>query len=132
MSKTGSANLGVQKRERATLRRQKMQDDVRAKMSAVQYIRSIERIAEDLIQISDSLKRLKKGIDADRASKYHVQINALDKAARIKLSLLRKVLPDLKSLELSDPEGKNPLSPLADVMREAIEKARSVIDEDYT
>lgn len=109
--------------------RTRRMEEIRAKISGTQLIQNIEKLCVDLISIYNQLKILKRGTDEPVAAKYRLMIAALTKAADIKLSLLKKVLPDLKQLEITDPDGKNPLTTLADAMKQAIAAARGD-DED--
>lgn len=103
--------------------------ELRDKIQVQTHLNGLEQIAGDLLQIFKDLKKLQRGIDNDRRNKYEVQIKALSKAAEVKLAILRKALPDLRSLELVDPAGNNPLQTIADAMREVVNAVRGDDDE---
>lgn len=118
---------------RAQENRAKRKEELRDKFKVVEYIRQLEEIATEYDQVSKAMdvavtqkKKLTKK-DAEQLQARHHQIEALKfkiEVMRHKQDLnfrrLKFVLPELRSVELTDPQGKNPLGELADAFKEAL------------
>jgi hypothetical protein len=81
-----------------------------------------EEILKDVLEISDELRELSKTADQQAGPR----VGALKSAADIKLKLLDKVLPDLKSVEHELGEGLSALN--EDELRDRIRTLAAAID----
>jgi hypothetical protein len=104
---------------------------IRAKFKGIEYVRQLElchkeyektfaamasarkkkltaKDKEELVVIANQLDCLKLGLDIIKAK---VDLN---------IRRLKFVIPELKSTELVDPNGENPLAPLAEFLKEAL------------
>lgn len=106
-------------------RRLEAREALRDKFKGVEYIRQIEESYQELCKLDRTVVEAKN----TKQAPFHIQ-QTLDKAETrhkiIKTKIdtnfrrLAKVLPDLKSVELTDPNGNNPLSTLIEVFRDAV------------
>lgn len=110
-------------------------DEIRKKFKAIEYVRQLEQSAERLEAIVDNLniaKQLKAKLtvkDIKKISAIRMQIDVLMMQrdtikVQIDLNLrrLKYCIPELKAMELSDPDGKNPFMSMALQLREALSK----------
>lgn len=116
-------------------------EQLREKMKGIEYLRQIENDYKELdkqqelvatakVKIIDHIKVVGgkeiviKGHDTKELEIAIVRAEAVGKLLKIKMDTnfrrLAKVLPDLKAVELTDGEGKNPLGGLADALRSAV------------
>lgn len=80
-----------------------------------------EDALQAVVEISDQLRQL-----GDTEAPHHARITALKASAELKLRLLDKVLPDLKSVEHELGEGLQALT--EDELRERIRQLADSID----
>ena len=111
----------VQKIKQATA------DSIREKLKATTYLNQLSDAAEEYIDIIDNIADLKaKRLSAKSAAKliqidsqikiYDLQIKALKGLVDLNLRRLKFVLPELKSVELKDPDGNNPFAQLGNTI----------------
>lgn len=116
--------------ENKAIRREALREELQAR----EYLRQLESIDKEFGEINETVKNLKTptaqqtkanalvtgnnfGRELARAD---TRIKALKERATLNFKRLNKVLPDLKAVELSDPEGKNPFGNLLEAMRLSI------------
>lgn len=121
------------KAERQRLRREELRD----KFKADEYIRQLDIAAaqyDELLAAMDVAVTRKKRLtkkDVEQLNATNQQIEAL----KFKMDVLKQkcdlnfrrlkfVVPELRSIEMTDPEGKNPLGSLADALRDAVSGSR--------
>ena len=110
-------------------------EEIRKKFQALKYIEQLEKSAERLEEIIEKINKLSvikaklSKADKDRIYLLRLQSDALIMQrdtikVQIDLNLrrLKYCVPELKAMELSDPDGNNPLKSIAEVFREALEK----------
>lgn len=88
-------------------RSQNLQEKLRDKLQGAEYIEQLAVISEDYINILQNM-RTKSGRDKlEREDRewFKVRLQALKQASDHYMRLLAKVLPDLKSIELSGDIG---------------------------
>lgn len=124
--------------ENKAIRREALREQLQAK----EYLRQIQLIDDELKTLNQELKDL--GFDGRKTSKAAIakQLNENDlainkadtrvKVLKTRLDLnfkrLNKVLPDLKAVELSDPNGNAPFSSFVDAVRELTQSATLGLD----
>lgn len=113
--------------ENKAIRREALREELQAR----EYLRQLEHIDREFGEIHDRVKALRgpaakasrdtvqrtnrqNGLELEKAE---TRIRALKERANLNFKRLNKVLPDLKAVELSDPEGKNPFGNLLEAMR---------------
>ncbi len=109
----------------AQMRRKEAYDAVRKKIKGANLITAIGKNMAEL----ESLKAIVKKAKSTEDNPLKVK-NAIEKADCItrttkvqidtRLRMLKFVVPELKSVELTDPNGDNPLGQLADALRNAV------------
>ena len=121
-------------RNKAAKDRQNQQKEIRNKFKGIEYVRQLELCSQEYEKLAKELevakirKRETKG-DMIKISILNSQIDL----AKIRLDIikgridlnirrLKFCLPELKSIELTDPEGKNPMAGFVGVLREALQK----------
>ncbi len=87
------------------------QDTLRKELAAKNHIHQLVLIDNELRDINDEVRRKtaedKVAVLDDKA--YNVRIKALKARADIQFRKLAKYLPDLKSMEITDPDGNSPV-----------------------
>lgn len=117
--------------ENKNIRREALREELKAR----EYLRQLELIDKEFGEINDHLKNLKGPTARDtknsgflkannfirEISRSEARVKVLKERAVLNFRRLNKVLPDLKAVEISDPEGKNPFANLIEAMRESIQ-----------
>lgn len=140
MAASKSATASRQLRERAAANRAIRQEELRKQLAAGQYINNLKEIDQELCEIGVGVKKLeyekkeKNDTVAETKRKQQnvnlelkkadVRVSALKVRADINFKKLNKVLPDLKAIELSDPDGHSPFSSIMDAVRELTQKTQ--------
>jgi hypothetical protein len=95
-------------------RRQDRADELRMLLQGQEYLRQLEAITSELVKMGNKLRRLqnKNVVDSITVSAVKARVQILKLRADINFRRLAKVLPDLRSIELTDVEGNNPLKAL--------------------
>jgi len=119
-------------RRRAAAAKKAQQDEIRNKFKGIEYVRQLEGCYNEYEQILKDLQKAKtnkaKLTSAERTdlsiARSQIEILSARKEvikAKVDLNLrrLRFVLPELKSIELSDPDGDNPFDKFIQMMTEA-------------
>lgn len=125
--------------------RQAQTEEVRRKFKAIEYIRQLEESAKEYDRIRDDMKkavtRRGKLTSKEREELFVIraqinilkaQLEAIKQKVDLNLRRLRYCVPELKAIEISDPEGSNPFLTFAAAMKEALEDdiSKSQDDED--
>lgn len=104
-------SIAVREGDEALLKRRRFKENkrinqlvLRERMKGREYLARLTNISDEFVGISDELAN-RKIVPIKVLQKYRVRIDALKAGATLNLRLLDKVLPDLKALEVSDPEG---------------------------
>lgn len=116
---------------RVSLIKAEHQRAVREKFQGVEYVNQLEKVAQEYDLIIAATEKATKAKLTEQDKKNVLVINmqlenlkfrleALKAKADLNFRRLRFVLPELKSIELSDPEGRNPFADLATALREAV------------
>ena len=118
----------------ASKRRAIRQEELREKLKGLEYIRKLDMLAKDYDQVRKEIDKAAKAKlrlnkdDRKRLTEINQQLNVLkfkvdviQKQIDLEIRRLKFVLPELKAMELSDPKGENPLSPLVEVLSKALE-----------
>lgn len=137
--KTTSADT----RSRATKHRHAQQQDIRDKFKGIEYIRQLELIAKELEELQKSIDKLineraklytkdhnsltatqkqKKQQLTDKLRFLNTKLDIIMKRAELNFKRLRFVLPELKSIELTDSEAGNPFSNLLNTLKEVLQE----------
>lgn len=117
----------------ATRNRKIRQEELRAKFQGVQYIKQLEDSAKEydkIIAEIDKATKVKQRLTAKDKEK-RLQVNMTLDALKLKLDVvkakidlnlrrLKFVVPELKGVELTDPDGNNPLNPLVSIIQKAL------------
>jgi len=114
-SKTAKRDRDV--RERAAKNRFIRAEELRAKLQADEYLRQWEDAQKKLTRVADALRKNRSRYVAEEVAAARAEIAALQATIDLNAKRLNKVLPDLKSVELTDPQGENPLATLAAAMQ---------------
>ena len=97
-------------------RRQDRADELRERLQGVAYLTQIEKAVKQLTNIGNTLKRHQKTMQPHEVAVIKTRISAIKLAAEINFRRLAKLLPDLRAVEFTDPDGNNPLSGLVDAI----------------
>lgn len=121
-----------------TTRSQKLKklhrDEVRKKFKGNEYVRQLELCGDQLEELNASLKvATKKKLTAkdkitvmalnSQISCLELKLKIVKEKINLNLRRLRFVLPELKSVELTDPQGNNPFSGFIDSLKESLQKS---------
>jgi len=119
--KTGSVTKNVQSmRTRAIANRIQNQEDLRNRIANTKLMNDVEALLKDVANINKLLNsRKRKNITTEEKNFFSIKLDALKISINIKFKLLAKVLPDLKSVELSDPNGNNPFAEFVEMITKA-------------
>jgi len=147
MAKTKTDALGKATQVRAAQNRAIRQESRREQLKAEEYIRQIELVEasydlaiNDLDVLIDRRKRVKmKGSLTNDERERITAINKQIEVVKLKLDVykqkvdlnfrrLKFVLPELKSIELTDPSGRNPFEAFGSIM----DVWRKKRENDYT
>lgn len=101
-------------------------DALRLKFQGVAYLRMI---LADMKEMNEQVTNVKKArstkANPHRASIVQSKADCITRMLKTKFDtnfkLLAKVLPDLKQVEIADPEGNNPLGTLAAALASAVD-----------
>jgi len=112
-------------RTHAQRRRAEAQDALRLKFKGVQHITNIFKDAKKLEALEATVSKAKStkenpNATATAIAKADCQTRILKVKLDTSFRCLKFVLPELKSLELTDPNGNNPLGTLAAALQEAV------------
>lgn len=116
MPETKTAKRDRETRERAARNRYLRAEELREKLKAVEYLRQWEDAQKRLVKLSDELRKNRSSYVAEEVASVRAEIAATQAIIDLNAKRLNKLLPDLKSTELTDPTGTNPLQVLADAM----------------
>lgn len=111
---------GLGEKGRAEANRKMRQDALREKLQGHVYLQQIEKSRKDLDALSMRLHKERATMTAVEVTAARARIKAIEAVVNLNFRRLAKVLPDLKSLEISDPDGKNPLDALAAALGRAV------------
>ena len=92
----------------ASKNRRVRQEALREQLSKGKHVEHVIDIARKLYEPETALET--------------IDVQRLKAAADIKLKLINKYIPDLKAVELSDPDGNNPLTGIASILQAALDK----------
>lgn len=106
---------------RKRLNKAARQEALRDELSARAYINNLVRIDKDLRKLGQEAYNQRKRMGKSEASAHMIKVATLKERAAINFRLLNKVLPDLKGIELSDPQGNSPFAGLADLFKKAVQ-----------
>lgn len=115
--------MGLDNGKRAAQNRQIRREALRDQLKGIAYLTQIDRVEKELVSESDFLKKNRSVLSADGVGASNARIRSLVAVADLNFRRLAKVLPDLKSIELSDADGENPFNSLATALRAAVTHA---------
>lgn len=127
MAETKLTSANRKLRQRAAENRIIRQEELRKKFQGVEYISQIERDYKELADLSEGVKKA-KATKSNPLMVSDVIAKADSRAKIIKIKMdtnfrrLKFILPELKSMELTDPNGNNPLDTLGNALVEAVNK----------
>lgn len=124
MSQTKTAAASQRLRQRAADNRAIRQETLREKFQGTEYLRQITNSYKELENASSSVKKAKATKkDPFVVAEVIAKADCLVRIEKVKIDTnfrrLAKVLPDLKSIEISDPHGNNPMGVFAEALIEA-------------
>lgn len=117
-----------------------IKEDLRKRFKGNQLIRQLKKNYREYVELSDELVLVKMRKSKLRVKKLtkrrlneisilgikldciKLQLEVIKAKVDLILRQLKFVLPELKGMELSDPEGKNPMSGFMNLLRESLEK----------
>ena len=119
MAETKSTKLKKEIAQRSAINRARRQEDLREKVQAGQALEEIARCTKELSDLDQEVKhvKLERKENEDGSvelvlpgvviSKADCRTRILARIIDTKFKLLNKVLPDLKQIELTDPQGNS-------------------------
>ena len=114
----------VKKNNRSRVERikQAQHEAIRSKMDGTRYIRYIE---ESHKQLQSELIKLKgkRSIQPAQRDVIDLRIKIIKEKINTDIRRLKFVLPELRSIELKDPDGNNPLAALVTTLKESYDLA---------
>jgi len=93
-------------------------EELRNRMKGNEYIRQLDLCMEQLTAEYTKAKG-RKTVDPNA----DLRIRIIKEKIILNVRRLRFVLPELRSIELSDPQGNNPLAALVHALRDSTDKA---------
>ena len=84
--------------KRRLYNRQRLQEELRAKMTGDKYIRDLH---DDLKVMRGMQTRAKKTLNPVLLERIRVELSIVRSGAELKLKMLRKLLPDMKEMDLN-------------------------------
>lgn len=118
---------------RAVRNKQLRQEELRKKLQGLEYIRQLELCAKEYDSIIDDLNKAKTAKakltrkDKEELAMISMKLDilaakrdTLKQKVDLNLRRLKFVLPELKAVELSDPEGNSPLAGLVGTLRDLL------------
>ena len=102
-------------------------EQLREKLKGIEYLRQIENDYTELSVLAKEVKDVKNTKEdeykvANTIAKADCRTRILKVKMDTNFRRLKFILPELKSMELTDPNGNNPLDTLGNALAAAVEK----------
>lgn len=97
-------------------------DELRNMFKTKEYIRQLEIIDGDVAKLFKEIVK-RKHMSEDEARALHAKVTLLREKKDLQFKRIAKVLGDVKSVELTDGDGKNPLDGFVEVFKQAMGQA---------
>lgn len=116
---TELVKVAVSQRRRGAVNKAINQAILREKIAARGHDLRANEVLKELRKIGEEVRQMKQMTKEDQA-KIMTRIGALKSELDGHFKFLNKYLPDQRSVELTDPEGKNPMEAAARAWAEAL------------
>lgn len=120
--------------------RAEQQEAIRAKFKGIEYVRQLEELSKEYDKlVGETFRVIKARASAEGKAElilFSAQLDILKfrldtyKAkADLNFRRLKFVLPELKAIELTDPNGENPFASMAELLKEVLTEKDDEADD---